>query len=302
MYHIYREYMKIDLSAKQLGYPRSWRLFPHEIALRGKCLLSLSTTSPQVRRRLGKGWKASIVREDLQVSLVKALLPEERPPGRSNSQRGGRHGPGESACRADAAGIQGGRAHATPASFQATDAANTAADADELYQTATGVGHRVYTFLDLLIVVHTYTFLHAIPAIYVSSSRPDGMQARFILLCHVTGRGADAYLHGWNDRWRLPRKGQGRVSRLLCSISSGSGSPDRREGTGWKRGVTKMHPESPGGSFVGECRRRYDALLIEKNSRDRNANLRRCAFNRFDVTQRFRNGRPERTRNWAIAD
>jgi len=65
------------------------------------------------------------------------LLPEERPPGRSNSQRGSRHGPGQSACRADAAGTQSGRAHAAPAPFQA------AGRPDEFYQAAAGVGHGV---------------------------------------------------------------------------------------------------------------------------------------------------------------
>lgn len=96
--------------------------------------------------RIAAGKAESIDRkEDLQVSLVEALLPEECPPGRSNSQRGGRHGPGKSACRADGTGTQGGRAHATPASLQAAAAAADAADGrpDELYQATTGVGHRV---------------------------------------------------------------------------------------------------------------------------------------------------------------
>lgn len=71
------------------------------------------------------------------------MLPEERPPGLSHPQRGGRHGPGQSACRANTAGAQGGRAHAGAAPLQAaTDAAASAGQADELYQAAAGVGHR----------------------------------------------------------------------------------------------------------------------------------------------------------------
>lgn len=186
--------------------------------------------SPRCHREnagLAVGWKKAgkhrSREEDLQVSLVEALLPEERPPGRSNSQRGGRHGPGESACRANAAGTQGGRAHAAPASLQATTnaaAAAAAADADgrpdELYQATTGVGHRVIRSSIFSSSVHAPQFptrhSRAIRASIASPRCADAtrpristslhrvplrrVQTRLMLRLHVTGRSRNAYLHG----------------------------------------------------------------------------------------------------------
>lgn len=133
--------MKIDLTIQMCVAGKSSRMKYHCIGATKQAYFLFDVAE----NSLPAGKSESIgCKEDLQVSLVKALLPEDCSPGRSNSQRGGRHGPGKSACRAEVAGTQSGRAHATPASLQAA-AADVAADGrpDEFYQATTGEGHRV---------------------------------------------------------------------------------------------------------------------------------------------------------------
>lgn len=80
------------------------------------------------------------------------------------------------------------------------------------------------------------------PAIYVSSSRSNDVQTQIMLLCHVTGRRRDAYLHGWNvDRWRLSRKGKAAFTSPFVQYPR-VGSPDQREGYHLEE-TWKIHPD-----------------------------------------------------------